>query len=179
MKTNLFFPSIRILRELRASMPVISEMWLSYKFRKTSCCRWDKCWILVIRLCWRLRSCSFSMMPSWGHFSRQRLEKKNVSQCRFHSDHYLIFMTFERHFIDELLEMYNKNLFLQAGIFNMWLLIISKSKRNTDHWRHGLGFNWDFAAPWWRAKALANLAECLVVSTVNTINSQTEFIKLK
>ena len=74
MTTNLFRPNIRILRELRASMPFISEMWLSYKFRKTSCCRCDRCCILVIRLCWRLRSCSPSIMPSWGHSSRPRLE---------------------------------------------------------------------------------------------------------
>lgn len=73
--TDLFFPSRRILRDLSASTPVISVMWLSAKFRKTSCCRCDRCWILVMRLCWRLSSCSPSPMASWGHSSRQHLRK--------------------------------------------------------------------------------------------------------
>ncbi len=78
MATNLFFPSIRILRELKVSMPVISEIRLSDKFRKTSCRRFDRCWIIVIRLYRRLRSCSPSITPSWGHSSRERLENSKA-----------------------------------------------------------------------------------------------------
>lgn len=70
---NLFLPRLRTFRDVRASMPVISEMWLSGRFRRVSCCRFDKCWIFVIRLCWRLRDCSPWMEPRSGNSSRQPL----------------------------------------------------------------------------------------------------------
>lgn len=70
---DLFFPSSRILRELSDSMPLISVMWLSDRLRNTSCCRCERCWIRVIRLCWRLSSCSPPKAASWGHSCRRCL----------------------------------------------------------------------------------------------------------
>ena len=52
----LFLPSIRTLKLVKGSSPPIWSSRLWYRSRNTSLNVVSKCWISLIRLCWRLRS---------------------------------------------------------------------------------------------------------------------------